>query len=663
MSQFKVVLVHHEPDRDSVRTTIENEGYDVSTARTATAALAKLANGQCDCIVSEYDLSGDDGLSLLEAVREVDSDVPFVLIADEDEDLSDQALAAGVDRVIEYSGTIPTEELAGEIADLAARLKTPPTPIDLSRHEPDPEEIVHAIDEAPVGISITDPSLPDNPVVYMNEALSELTGMEEERILGENARLFQGPQTDPDAIAELADAVASEMPTTVELKNYKDDGTPWWNELTIAPITDEEGQLRNFVGFQKDVTARKMAEDLAADRASKLKQERKALQRILTRVSDLLHDVSEVLVGEIDQYSIRQQVCDTIVNVDGYEAAWTGRLTSSGDTLTITAQTMVSDHTGDEIPLETLPDAVSEAINHERVSACTGSDRTEPRLSPSELGTNRCVVVPLVYGRKFYGVLAVYVDESTSLDNREEYLFETIGTMIATRLNAVETSKALTANRVTALTVSIEDSAFPLVAVANRLDGHIDYVGLTHENPHGGTEIYLQATCDTSVDKLRTLEFVEDVRVITDIGGGFTFSVVLNSGRLFSELADYGVSVVQLTAEPAQAELTLEVPIEENPRVIVELLTERYGDVELRSKTEYDRRQKTADELASTLDNLMTDRQQSALEAAYLNGYFEWPRPADGAEIADTMGITRQTFHQHLRAAQGKLVDAYFEVK
>jgi len=59
------------------------------------------------------------------------------------------------------------------------------------------------------------------------------------------------------------------------------------------------------------------------------------------------------------------------------------------------------------------------------------------------------------------------------------------------------------------------------------------------------------------------------------------------------------------------------------------------------------------------LEERLTDRQRAALEAAQLNGYFEWPRPTDGAEIAETMGITRQTFHQHLRAAERKLVETY----
>jgi predicted DNA binding protein len=107
--------------------------------------------------------------------------------------------------------------------------------------------------------------------------------------------------------------------------------------------------------------------------------------------------------------------------------------------------------------------------------------------------------------------------------------------------------------------------------------------------------------------------------------------------------------------------LTVETPPERDVRSLLELLEDHYDSVDLRARTRCDRHTRQLNEFTAEVDERLTDRQQEALEAAALNGYFEWPRPVDGAEIAETMDITRQTFHQHLRAAQRKLVDTYVD--
>jgi len=110
---------------------------------------------------------------------------------------------------------------------------------------------------APVGIVITDPNRPDNPVVSTNPAFEEITGYSEAAVVGRNCRFLQGEETDPESVATLRRAVDAAEPAVVELKNYRKDGTPFWNRVSIAPVRNEAGELVNFVGFQEDVTRRK----------------------------------------------------------------------------------------------------------------------------------------------------------------------------------------------------------------------------------------------------------------------------------------------------------------------------------------------------------------------------------------------------------------------
>ncbi|MCL9812832.1 PAS domain-containing protein [Natranaeroarchaeum aerophilus] len=113
-----------------------------------------------------------------------------------------------------------------------------------------------AIDEAPVGVTITDPDLEDNPMIYVNEQFEQLTGYTSEEVLGRNCRILQGEQTQPRPVAELREAIDEERPVDVELRNYRSDGSMFWNRVTIAPVKDEDGTVRNYVGFQQNVTDR-----------------------------------------------------------------------------------------------------------------------------------------------------------------------------------------------------------------------------------------------------------------------------------------------------------------------------------------------------------------------------------------------------------------------
>jgi PAS domain S-box-containing protein len=127
---------------------------------------------------------------------------------------------------------------------------------DRYEREQDLRVRTRAVEAAAVGTVITDATAGGNPIVYANEKFEEMTGYDESEIRGRNCRFLQGPGTDQEATARLREAIEGGESATVELKNYRRDGTPFWNEVTIAPVTDGEGDLTHFVGFQRDVTER-----------------------------------------------------------------------------------------------------------------------------------------------------------------------------------------------------------------------------------------------------------------------------------------------------------------------------------------------------------------------------------------------------------------------
>ncbi len=122
------------------------------------------------------------------------------------------------------------------------------------------ERRTQAIEEAPIGVTISDPDQPDNPLIYINEAFEDMTGRSPEEAIGRNCRFPQGEHTDPERVARIREAVDAEEPISIDLRNYHTDGTEYWNHLTVAPVHDDDGDVVNYVGFQQDVTERKQRE-------------------------------------------------------------------------------------------------------------------------------------------------------------------------------------------------------------------------------------------------------------------------------------------------------------------------------------------------------------------------------------------------------------------
>jgi PAS domain S-box-containing protein len=125
----------------------------------------------------------------------------------------------------------------------------------------DPEAYLQALRERAViatdiTFAITDPREPDNPLVWVNPSFTRITGYEPTEAVGRNCRFLQGPATDPAAVAELRSALEEQRTVTTTLLNYRKDGTPFWNQLSVSPVFDGNGTLVSFVGVQTDVTER-----------------------------------------------------------------------------------------------------------------------------------------------------------------------------------------------------------------------------------------------------------------------------------------------------------------------------------------------------------------------------------------------------------------------
>lgn len=115
--------------------------------------------------------------------------------------------------------------------------------------EPD-LHLINALLSSQQNFTISDPSLPDNPIVYASQGFLNLTGYTIDKVIGRNCRFLQGPGTDPRSVDVIRKGVAEGRDTSICLLNYRADGSPFWNQFFVAALKDQNGRVVNFVGVQ-----------------------------------------------------------------------------------------------------------------------------------------------------------------------------------------------------------------------------------------------------------------------------------------------------------------------------------------------------------------------------------------------------------------------------
>ena len=133
------------------------------------------------------------------------------------------------------------------------------------------------------GVAIADMTAPDQPLVYVNAAFEQLSGLTADKVLGRNCRFLQGADTDPGVVARMRAAIREGMEFRATLLNHRGpDREPWWNEIHLAPVFDAAGDVVQYIGVQNDVTARVTVE-------RELLQERDRTRRHLAQIEELAY--------------------------------------------------------------------------------------------------------------------------------------------------------------------------------------------------------------------------------------------------------------------------------------------------------------------------------------------------------------------------------------
>ncbi|ADB63091.1 putative PAS/PAC sensor protein (plasmid) [Haloterrigena turkmenica DSM 5511] len=403
------------------------------------------------------------------------------------------------------------------------------------------------------------------------------------------------------------------------------------------------------------------------DRERELKRQHEQLAA-LDSLNGVVRDIIDEAIDRSTREEIERSVCEHLAATDSYLFAWIGDVDAADQTVNVRTEAGGVAEYLEGIAISVDPDdersggATGRAVRKREIQT-TQDIRDDSRYEPwrghlEEYEIRSSAAIPIVHEETIYGVLSVYADRPNAFDGRERAVLGQLGDVIGHAIASTERKRALMSDDVVELDFRIRD-------LLDELDLDVPSAGritLDHTVPIEDDEflVYGSATPD-AIDGLEAIvETLPHWKAVTYRGGDAAtrFELRLSEPPVLSTVASLGGSVESAVIEGGDYRMTIHVASGAKVRQVVNVVQDAYPTAELLKHRQLERRQDTTDRARHALTAVLTDRQRSALEAAYHAGYYEWPRDASGEEVAESLEIAPPTFNQHLRKAQRKVFDS-----
>ena len=376
---------------------------------------------------------------------------------------------------------------------------------------------------------------------------------------------------------------------------------------------------------------------------------------LMDRVVELGRSLSDVSTRE----AIEREACETLAAY--YEYAWIASEVGN-DTLRF-RERAIDDAVGHEAldRLEAPPGTAPREVYRTGESAVT-TDAALPQDDGE--GPIARAVIPIAHADATYGVLEVGARaEPDAFADAERRVLEDLGRRLGQAVAAVERRRLLLADTVVRLSFACTDDRAVFVRLSSALDCSFGLTGLVPgENGSLLAFVWLEGASPEDVfGRAREADAIDSARLIRSGDDGALLEFVLTGGSPALTLVECGGSLTELTATAGRGTLTAEFVPDVDVREVVESVESAFPDSEMVTKREVERSVQTDTEFRQTLEDTLTDKQRSALRAAYHSGYFDWPRGSTAEELAESLGVSSPTFHSHLRRAQRKLLSTFLE--
>jgi len=469
----------------------------------------------------------------------------------------------------------------------------------------------------------------------VNGAYCELMGVDREAVRGRSVEEVLSEDVLAEARQLAEEVVDGERDSATISYTHESGGEERVLEARF-------GQFSNGgrVGVVRDVTRRR-------ERERQLRRQRERLGE-LVELYDVASDVSHAVVEQTSRSGVEERVAERLVD-GSYAAAWIGRTT--GTEVTRVASAGTSDAPVDDVSLATA------ALREGSVRATTtGTANGED----AERGADwTAAAVPIAYEGGTYGVLVVHARRRDAIETEERTVLARLGTTIGHAIAALDRRAALLSDRVVQVEYATTSGA-ETVDVPG--DGRFEFEG-TVPTDDGEYVHYVRVfglDRETAVGAFERTDFYDLTRVVGERDGDVLLEATSTDAPMTAAVADLGGRLTAVTLADGEMRVTAEFPQGVDLRTATRAVRQAVPDAELRSQRSTTREGGPNGPLLDAYEDL-TERQRVAFETAFYGGYFEWPRDSTAEELAETMGVSSATFHQHIRKAERRLLGAYVE--
>lgn len=482
---------------------------------------------------------------------------------------------------------------------------------------------------------------------------------------------------DPTLDAALDFYHPDDRPTIRRLfETCVETGAPYSVELRLITAADEERWVRlsgeairdrghsKVRGYLQDITAQKEHEQV-------LERQRENLE-VQNTLNAVVRQLTDAVIDQSTRAEIEQTACLQLSDSDSYRFSWFATIDPVTLEFLPRAQHGVDGYL-DATELTANPTEpggkgpAGRAVRKQEMQYCRNiydDPEFETRLDLAEqFGYCSMANIPIIYEETLYGVLGIYSERLGAFGPTEREVLEGIGEVIGHAIASVERKQALLSDEVVELAFRIADTA-DRTGLPPEFEASFDFES-TVAMGDGVFVVYCTAT-EMMTDELRQLTDVEEIRHIDDVtvleehDGELRLEVTMVDPPVLSAVANNGGYVSNVTISGAGTTMTVHIAADQEVSAVIDRITAAEPDAEMLRRRQRMRPDRSVDRLFQSLPDTLTERQRTVLDTAYFMGYFDWPRRNSGPEVADCLGVSSSTFHQHLRKAERKLLDAVF---
>jgi PAS domain S-box-containing protein len=611
------------------------------------SGIERLESAGFDVLLLDLNLPDSDGLDTLRTVRDHDRTIPVVVLTGlRDREMGLEALRQGAD-----------EYLVKDEINPGLLVRSISHAIERKAHEREQQRYETLIEESTDVNSILSP---DGTFRYVTPSVEHVLGYEQGDIVGEDA--FEFIHEDDIAVAREEFERMFEDPdyrAEVEFR-FRTADDEWVVMNARGRNLLDDPTIEGLVVYTHDITDLKEYE-------RQLEQQRERLAA-LNQLNGVVQEITEAVIEQSTRGEIERVACEGLAASASYEFAWIGE--RDGDAVSVRAESGVEGY------LEDVD--ISTDADDERGSGPTGRAlrtgetqvvldvHSDPAYEPwrdvaETYGFQSSAAIPIRHEETIYGVLNVYADRPDAFQGEERTVIDHLGEIVGHAIVAAERKQALMSDAVVELEIGIPD-------VFTGPDGGLaeDPIRIERAVPAADGEFLLYGTTtEATIERMEAYAADrpewEEVATVSETPDGVRFELRLTEPPVLSVVASVGGSVEEAVIEGGEYRLTIHLPQGTDVQGILDRIKETYPQANALARRQVTRSDDPARRLTRAWMDELTERQRTALEAAYFSGTFEWPRHSSGEEVAESLGVSSPTFHQHVRAAEKKIFGALLE--